>query len=280
MSNDFDPDRGWQRPPARPAPLSPSAAPDSAPPVPALLAGPLVTVVPDPTPLSGVTATAPDLVPEADPTGESYHVWFWFLAAMLGGVVFLLALSLTIVVATKKSLPKGADPERWAAASGMSDMAEVEPQELDEVDAAEDRDSRRICPEQDGEVRLEAADAALRGGLRQVSRGDQTLIVNWRTRAATAEWRFLADHRGVYRAEVTCCAAPDAGAGKFLIEVDGEPYERSLSGHGEPGVLKTEEFFLVIRDKGEHVLVCRALTPTRQGLMHLRSIRLVRLSIL
>lgn len=235
-------------------------------------------------PLSEIAETALRAEPEFDQAGDSRQFWLWLAAAVLGGVVLLLGLALALAMLRTRGPFANSDleaageqrEEASETASASGDAVE----ELDTPEAvAPDRESPHVCPEREGEVSLSPSSATLRGGVQPGSGDGEELLVGWRTREAKAEWRFQVDYRGVYRVEVTYARTTDAGLGTFAIEIDGESHPLNIGATVDPGTLKTDEFFAALA-KGQHTLVCRALTPKQHGLLRLQSIRLRRLSIL
>jgi hypothetical protein len=238
-------------------------------------------------PPSAVAGLPPGAAQAFDQAHDSRQFRLWLVAAVMGGVVVLLGIALALaLLVTKGPFAKnnpGAPNVPGDRHGEPSDTTHASSLELEDLDTPEtsgpDRESQQVCPEHEVEVWLLASSAALRGGVQPWSRGGEDLLVGWRTRNAKAEWRFQVDYRGVYRVEITYARTADAGAGTFVIDVDGEPHQLSIGTVGDPGTLKKDEFFALL-PKGQHALVCRALTPTKQGLLQLQSIRLRRLSIL
>jgi hypothetical protein len=261
-----------RRPP--PLPSSPKTTPaqprEPTTPLPSATAG--VTVVPDGNLLAIVATSIPE------PGGETVHLWVWLLAGLMGGLTLLLVLVLGVVLLVRSSRPK---PTLMGLPPQVSDEVAVETEEQPNVAPAEPRQGPPpplVTADGEGAVWLLASQAGLWGGLERTALGGEELIGGWRHPNTAAEWRFQSAYRGVYRAELKYASTADPGAGRFVLEIDGEPYEHTISLRGGPDALKTDDRFVLLRTRGEHTLVCRPLTPSRGGLMRLHSIRLTPVS--
>jgi len=197
---------------------------------------------------------------------EPLHLRTWFLAVVIGGIALVtsLALGLGILLWKKKAAESTATELLEQPPSVVTSVPEVEFQEEPVL----------VYPEASGEVNLTAASAVIRGGLQLVIRGGENAIAGWTSPECIAKWRFKVLESGIYRIELTYAVTSDADGSIYTVGIDDEHTSENISMRDGPGAFKTDELFLPILSAGEHTLIVRTDTPTAQGLMELRSLRL------
>jgi hypothetical protein len=198
---------------------------------------------------------------EPDEEPEPFYLRTWFLAVMLGLLALLggLAVGLWAIL----SRPNGDEP---VVPQVLEEPEDEEPPPIEALPVL-------VYPEEGGEVNLIASTALRRGDLRLVIRGAADVIAGWSSSQYSASWRFKVLQGGFYRVEMDYAVTEDAEGCVVDVQVAGTQKEHTVSMRGGPGAFKTDEFFLAIPE-GEHTLTVRAATPTPQGLMELKSIRL------
>jgi hypothetical protein len=138
-----------------------------------------------------------------------------------------------------------------------------------------------VYPEADGTVNLLANCAQLRGGLELKDCGDYDAITGWTSSTSSAAWRFTVLKPGIYGVRLIYAVTEGAQEGVLEVTIgsDTQPaskvgFRHALSMRGGPGVLIEDENHLAIQRSGENTLLVRSRTPTSDGLMYLRALRL------
>jgi hypothetical protein len=266
------------RPGPRPAthaggPVSPSSPLPQRPPQQATIPQPHPGVsagMPTGIPLTAGPAAPGDVDDEESKGTISPIVW---IVAGAVGLLFLAAGALSALLVLGWSGDDDSSQEEDPVQVIEHAVKELPPVESI-PDAGPDVQPVLVWPEAGGEVNLSAPTAVLRGGLRLAAQGGEEAITSWQSPDCLATWRFKILDPGMHRVQVWYAVTQDADGAVFAVAIGDEQHSHTVSMRGGPGAFITDEFFMAIRRTGEHTLMCWPETPTPQGLMQLRSIRL------
>jgi hypothetical protein len=208
---------------------------------------------------------------DREPGGPLYRQsWFLIVTLLLLATAGVLAIGLQRIL----------DEERLDLPQ-VAEQPELEDQQPPAIGqnggtrtVATDGVGTLVQQEGDRSVNLTASTALLRGDVQLVRHGDQCAIANWTSPECSASWRFVIFEKRDYHAKITYAVTADARDHSYTVQAGGQSRKEDLSLRGGPGVFITDEFYLVMPRTGEHTLVVRTDTPTPQGLMELKSLRL------
>lgn len=152
-------------------------------------------------------------------------------------------------------------------------VADVSPQPRPAQPTAE------IVVEQEatGEINFSPSYATLEGGnleLQLVETVNQ--IVGWKSAGDSALWYFRVEKPAAFRVDVYYSADPEWQGGQYALQVDDEkPVLGEIISEGSTDQFRKDEEFVLVTRSGKHTLRLRPRHLAGDGLMVLRSIRLV-----
>ena len=133
-----------------------------------------------------------------------------------------------------------------------------------------------IVQEGDGSFNFPASVATVHGkNLRLDQREGEGLITNWSSKDDWLSWNFNVIKGGFFRAEVAYLVDKTSNGGRFLVSISDQEKSIDVQTVESPGQSVTDEFILILKNRGPNQIEMRALEIAGDELLTLKGIRLI-----
>jgi len=131
-----------------------------------------------------------------------------------------------------------------------------------------------IVQEGDGSFNFPASIATIHGKNARLDNHDGNgLITNWSTKDDWLSWRFNVVKGGIFRVQVTYLIEKSSSGGRFFIAVGDQEKSLDVQVSESPSQFVTDEFYLLVKNRGTNHVEMRALEIAGGKLLTLKDIR-------